>query len=288
MKGRHRAVLIALVLSIAGFSLYGYWQAVSVYPAVSVLAAGLAFGLMSGLIAARRLFFLAGASPHSALLAAIGAVLLAGDLNARAYVVATPLAVVLIYVAGYMIFRGFDPDVATSVLVSFSASLSVVLVYYAEAVSSGAEITAVVFGDPLLVTPFEAWMTVIVALLVLVLAALSYREQILIGIERDLARISGIPIWLYDLAFFTVMGLVVSVMVRVVGFVLEHVLMLLPGAAAAMSARSARDAILLSVVSSVTAAGLGLALSLLLGISPAGATGLVMLTIYIGLVLLAR
>jgi len=275
--------LILAVLSLASYSII-----ISIYPALAVLAAGLAFGLLSALVAARRLFFLAGATPHAALLAALLAVLVAGGVSTHAYMLTILVTTALVYITGYMIFSGIEPDIATSVLVSLSASTSVILAYYAKTSSSGADIATIVFGDPLLVRPWDAWMAVAISLATCILVVLSYKEQVYIGIERDLAKITGMPVWLYDLVFFTLIGVVVSAMVQVVGFVLEHVLILLPGAAASMYVRSAREAILLSVSSAIIAAGLGLVLSLVLGISPAGATGLVMLSIYVALVARSR
>lgn len=274
--------------SLAAISLISYSTRISIYPALAVLAAGLAFGLMSALVAARRLFFLAGATPHSALLAALLAVLVTGSMDAPAYVLTVLLTVLLVYIAGYMIFSDVEPDIATSVLVSFSASTSVILAYYVKSAAGGADIASIVFGDPLLVGPLEAWIAIATALTVCLVVALSYREQVYIGIERDLSKITGMPVWLYDLAFFTLVGVVVGTMVQIVGFVLEHVLILLPGAAAAMYARSASEAVLLSVSSALAAAGLGLILSLVLGISPSGATGLVMLSTYLFLVTRSR
>ncbi|OWJ54756.1 hypothetical protein Pdsh_03250 [Pyrodictium delaneyi] len=265
-----------------------YYVRISVYPALAVLAAGLAFGLLSALVAARKLFFLAGATPHSALLAALLAILVTGSMNTSAYISTIVVTVLLVYMAGYMIFSGVEPDIATSVLVSFSASTSVILAYYAKTTAGGADITSIVFGDPLLVSSWEAWIAVVTALAVCILVVLSYREQIYLGVERDLAKITGMPVWLHDLIFFTMVGVVVSTMVQIVGFVLEHVLILLPGAAASMYARSAREAILLSVSTALIAAGLGLILSLMLGLSPAGATGLVMLLIYVAFVAKSR
>ncbi|ALL00076.1 putative ABC-type metal ion transport system, permease component [Pyrodictium delaneyi] len=278
--------VIATILAILSLSMY--YVRISVYPALAVLAAGLAFGLLSALVAARKLFFLAGATPHSALLAALLAILVTGSMNTSAYISTIVVTVLLVYMAGYMIFSGVEPDIATSVLVSFSASTSVILAYYAKTTAGGADITSIVFGDPLLVSSWEAWIAVVTALAVCILVVLSYREQIYLGVERDLAKITGMPVWLHDLIFFTMVGVVVSTMVQIVGFVLEHVLILLPGAAASMYARSAREAILLSVSTALIAAGLGLILSLMLGLSPAGATGLVMLLIYVAFVAKSR
>ncbi len=64
----------ALALSVILY-LYSY----TVFPVATVViaSASLVFGVLGSLVAARRLYFLAGAAPHASLLAALVAVPLA-------------------------------------------------------------------------------------------------------------------------------------------------------------------------------------------------------------------
>ncbi|WP_228546776.1 metal ABC transporter permease [Hyperthermus butylicus] len=276
------------MLAAAGM-LWLFALSVGYTAALSMAAASLAFSAMSVIVAARRLYFLAGASPHSALLAATIAIPLAYSVGGDPYLYAVPLSVLLVYIAGYIIYRGVDPDIATSILVALSASGSVTAVYYVKtAFPVSYDVSAIVFGDPLLVTKRETYMAVATAVLALALTLLTYVENVYLGVDRDSARITGLRVWLYDLLFFTLLGVVVAVMVKVVGFILEHVFMLLPGAAASVSAGSARRALLLSLVLSFTAMGLGAGLSLATGLSPSGASGFAMLGLYVVAVLAGR
>ena len=275
----------ALALSVILY-LYSY----TVFPVATVViaSASLVFGVLGSLVAARRLYFLAGAAPHASLLAALVAVPLAFATGLPLSLLVAAIGVVLVYTVGYAIYRGVDPDTATSIFVSLAASLSVIMAYVVKSsYSLSFDVTAVVFGDPLLSSWSDAAQAATVAAFILAAAGVTYREQVYIGVDREAARLTGLRIWLYDLVFFTLLGLGVSVLVRSVGFVLEHVLVLVPGVIAGY-AMSSSEAIIYAVAASFTAGGLGLALSLALNVSPAGATGFVLFLLYLLAAIVSR
>jgi len=74
----------------------------------------------------------------------------------------------------------------------------------------------------------------------------------------------------------------------VVGFVLEHVLLLLPAAIATRLSESSRDVLVASTSVSVMASLVGLYLAVLLDQSPAGVVGLLLLAIYLAVLVLKR
>ena len=248
-----------------------------------VVAAALAYGFMSPIVAARRLYFLAGASAHSALLAAVVAIPLAAwasPITEPAW--ATVIGLALMYVVGYMVHRGVDPDTATAVFVAATASASVIAIYYVlTRFPMRAELWAIIVGDPLLASWSDAWYALLVALTASLGVLLTYREQIYAGLDREFVALSGARLWLYDWLTFTFLGLTTVALIRVVGFVLEHVLLLLPAAIATRLARSSRGVLITSISISTAAALLGLYLAILLDQSPAGLIGAVLLVAYL-------
>jgi zinc/manganese transport system permease protein len=274
---------IGVVLATLGFIVF--FGGVGLEPTLGMVSASIAFGFISSLIAARRLYFLAGAAPHSALLAATLSIPLAFAFGGGFYWYAVPLGVVMIYAAGYLIFRGVDPDIATSILVAFAASGSVLAVYYVKtSYPIPFDISAIVFGDPLLVSHTEALIALITTVIIIVAVLFTYIENVYLGVDRDSARITGLKVWVYDLIFFTILGAAVTVMVKVVGFILEHVFALLPGAAVALRARSSKEALLASLLLSYIAMGIGAGLSIVTGLAPSGCAGITMLLLYVILV----
>ena len=274
---------LALAVGLMAFFLNPIWVAVMV-------SAALAYGLMSSIVAARRLYFLAGASAHSALLAVVLAMPLAellGLMDERFW--ALLMGLLLIYAVGYMIHRGADPDVATSVFVAATASASSLAIYYVlTRFPTEAELWAIIVGDPLLSSQQDAFYALGVASLTALAVILTYREQVYIGLDREFMRLSGVRTWAYDLLVFTCLGLVTVSLIRVVGFVLEHVLLLLPSAVATRLVKSSGEVLLASTSISLAASLLGLLLAVSVDLSPAGIVGLVLLTAYLSSLLAGR
>jgi ABC-type Mn2+/Zn2+ transport system permease subunit len=271
----------SLALALAASGLAGYALVASVNPlwAAALAAAGVGFGSISPLVAARRMGFLAAAAPHSALLATALAFIIL-DSPRSAAVASLAAGILLVYTAGYPVYRGVDVDLVTYLFVGFTAAASVVALYYASTAKAGYSPAALLLGDPLLATRWEAYYSLLAAGAVAMLSLLTYEAQVYSGIDREDARLATGRLWLYDLAFFTALGVAAVGLIRVSGFILEHVLILVPAAIASGLAASVRDAMTLSIASAVAASGLGGVLALSLNIAPAGAVGLTLTAIY--------
>ncbi len=248
-----------------------------------MLSAALAYGSLSSIVSARRLYFLASASPHSALLAAVLSIPLTysvGFLDSYGWSIV--LSITLIYGVGYAIHRGADPDKATATFVSLTASLSVLAIYYIlTTYPLETDITAIIIGDPLLTRWIDVLYALSIGILSIVFVLLTYRENVFIGIDRDSARLTGLRTSVYDLLVFTLLALATVGLLRIVGFVLEHVLILLPSAIASSVAVSSRQALYISISSSIIASLSGLYTAVLFNLSPAGTTGLILFIIYL-------
>ena len=274
--------LLSLAVVVEYLSVNPVWVTV-------MLSAGIAYGSLAPVIAARKLYFLAGAAPHAAFLAAVAGIALSGVLGLDRSFAALLVGLALLYSIGLAIHRGRDPDIATSVFVAFTASTTVIAVYFVlSAYPLETDIATIVVGDPLLATRKEALISAILGALCLAASGLTYCEQACIGIDPDTARLSGARIWVYDIILFTLLALVSVALVRIVGFVLEHVLVLLPASIAVTGAWSARSAFLVSLISGVSASILGLSLALILNQAPSGITGLTLLAVYIALLIASK
>lgn len=274
-----------MILASMGLAGYAVIAKVNVLWAAALASAGLGFGFVSSLVAARRMGFLAAAAPHSALLATAAAfILLKTPESAAAFSLLA--GILLIYIAGYPVYRGVDADLVTYLFVGFTAAASVVALYYAS--GAGYSIASLLLGDPLLATRWEAIYSLIAAGVVTLLSLSTYEAQVYSGIDRDDARLATRQLRLYDLAFFTALGIAAVGLIRVSGFILEHVLILIPAAIASGLASSAREALAVSVASALAASGIGGVLALSFNIAPAGAVGLTLTAIYAALAITKR
>ncbi len=253
-------------------------------------SAAIAYGFLSPVVAVRRLRFLSVAASHAALLAVALAIALSrtiGVLNEYSWAMLIGLG--LMYLAGYMISRGVDPDTATSVFVALTASAGIVAVYYVlTRYSLGVDLWAIVVGDPLLVSWSDTVYAAAIAAVTALAVVLTYREQVCIGVERDCALITGVKVEVYDWLLYTLLALTAIAMVKIVGFVLEHIFILLPAAVAVETSRSAGKTLILSPLVSLVAALAGLALAVAWNQAPAGVAGFILLAMYVAAVAVRR
>ena len=248
-----------------------------------MLFSALAYGSLSSIVSSRRLYFLASASPHSALLAVVLAIPLARELGVfNEYGWAIIFSILLAYSVGYFIHRGVNPDIVTATFVALTASTSVLMMYFVlTRYPIETDITALIIGDPLLTRWSDVIYAIGIGLFSIVCVVLTYRENVLIGIDTDSAKLAGLRTGIYDLLVFTLLALTTVGLLRIVGFVLEHVLILLPAAIASTIAESSKQALLISVFSSIIASMTGLYTAIVFNLSPSGTTGLILFIIYV-------
>jgi zinc/manganese transport system permease protein len=238
-------------------------------------------GALSVTVYVRRLLFAAAGTPHSAFFAAALAVIISHAIGGNTLLWSVLLGVGLVYLLGYLAYLGLDPDDATSIVVALSTSGGAISLYYVLThYAYSSSILGIIIGDPLLATSEEITLSVIIMIFIIILLPLTINEITYIGIDREDARLSGMKVWAYDLALYTILGISIAGLVRVIGFIIEHVLVLLPGAIAASRGRSPMEALLMSVSITLLAGGLGLIASLWLDLSPAGLIGLITLAFY--------
>ena len=86
---------------------------------------------------------------------------------------------------------------------------------------------------------------------------------------------------IYDWLMYTLLGVATIAMIKIVGFVLQHVLILLPSAIAMLLAKDSRSMLAMSVLVSLISGLVGLRLSILTNQAPSGVIGLLMFGVYL-------
>ncbi len=250
-----------------------------------VMVVGLAsivYGVLSPVVVARRLLFLAGALPHSALLSALLAIITMNLLGCPFQICSIVFSLILVSTVSLLISKGVRPDSATAIFVSISVSLTTISLYYIlTAFPMETSVWSYIIGDPLLVTWEDVWFTVAVSAVVLVLTVPFLREHILIGVDRDFVRLSGVRASIYDAMMVASLAIATVGLLKAVGFVVEHVMVLLPGITASALAKSGRVAVMLGFLLSLAGGLMGLLISVATGLAPSGVIGIVMLGFYL-------
>jgi zinc/manganese transport system permease protein len=256
---------------------------------IVMVSAAIAYGGLSPIVSARNLFFLGGSIPHTALLAASIGILLSNIVGWSVLGWSFVVGVFMIYIVGYLIYKGFEADKTTAIYVGTVASLTVLTLYYVSIhYPLLTSISSMILGDPLLAGKRGAVLSGVIAFLVILSLYLTYDEQIYIGLDSDYSRLVGLRVWAYDLLFYTLLGITGVGLLKIVGYILTHVFILLPGAIGSMLSKGSRETLYYSISLSIISSLVGLYVSVITNLSPSGTTGLVLVSLYILLFLSRR
>lgn len=249
---------------------------------ITMLSIGLAYGSLSYLISIRRLFYLAEASPHIALFTLTLTTIVTGFYGLESLLLSILIGIFIVATLGLTTSGAKDLDKNISILIGLSASLNVLTLYFLLKTNPrGFSFTTIFIGDPLLTTSSEAIITLTIALLTLIINTLTLREQLIVSIDREFAKISNLKTWLYDSLAYVILALNTIGLLRVTGFILQHVLALLPSVAISMIRRSLWESYVLTIVSTTYITLASLNISILLGIPPSGVIGLAYIAYFI-------
>ncbi len=250
---------------------------------LTIFFSSILYGALSPLISARRIYFLAAEAPHISLLSITLGIILSNifsTLNEFSW--ALLLSVTLLYLIGFAIRRGLDPDIATSAAIAFTASGSVITTSYVlSKYGVRYNLWSIVLGDPLLTTARDLYILACLSLIMLCAILYIFRISIYIGIDMSYVKLHGVRLLFYDLILFTVIGIASVALLKIVGFILEHILLLLPSIIAMNFAEGSNKVFAISILLSIFMGMMGLALSIHLNIAPAGSIGLTAFLLYI-------
>ncbi|MEM4752611.1 MAG: metal ABC transporter permease [Sulfolobales archaeon] len=250
---------------------------------LTITMSSLIYGNLSILISARRLYFLATVTPHSALLAVIIAVIInriVGVLNE--FLWSAIIGCALMFCVGYFIRRGSDTDTITSVYVALTASASVIAMnYILTSFKISYSLWSVILGDPLLIAWSDLPPLLLITVITIFLTALSLKYHVYAGVDPDYVKLVSTRKWLYDYALFFLLGVTSVALIRVTGFILQHILILLPSIVAVKISESSRKAYAAGLITSILAGVLGLQIAILTNSSPSGMIGGIFILIYV-------
>jgi zinc/manganese transport system permease protein len=249
----------------------------------------------SFLVYYKRLEFLAAGSVHTSLLAVtlgyIGAYYVLGGVESMhgystVFLLAITVGLVIIYLIGVLIRRGVSQEKASAIGVSLATTLSVIAIQYAlTTIPIRYSLSSIILGEPLLISRDEAIIGIAISLSILVLSILFHREIVETSIDPISASLTGIKTGVYDFLVYTLIGFSSIGLLKFAGYVMEHVLLLLPATIAVYYSGSLREHYVGTLVIGISSSSIGYSLSLLSNTPPAGLTGLILiLLLTIGLI----
>jgi ABC-type Mn2+/Zn2+ transport system permease subunit len=204
---------------------------------VRALLAGIIVGILCAVIGCyvvlRSMAFLGDAMAHAILPGVAVACLLGKDLAYGALVAAIAVAVGL----SFFTRRGaVKEDTAIGILFAGALSLGVALISAMKSYNAR-NLTEILFGNILGVSPGDLWRLAVLAVLVLAAILVFYREFLVISFDPILAKTLKLKSERLQLLMFILLALTIVVSLQTVGVGLAAGMLVTPGAAAYLLAR---------------------------------------------------
>ncbi len=126
--------------------------------------------------------------------------------------------------------KGSDLSIDTIIGVAFSTSVALGIVIISAMRGLTKNLHSFIYGDVLAVSELEVLLMFIVAAIVLLFTALSYNKLMMMAVNEEVARTTGVKVSLNEYLFSILLALVVCLSIRVVGILLVTALVIVPAA----------------------------------------------------------
>ena len=176
--------------------------------------------------------------------------------------IALSLAVTLLGVVFFAVGGGarpkVSPDATLGVVYAVAAALGILLI----AKAAGGEAHDIFLGGNILgITAVDTLVLLGVAIPVLLVHLVFYKEFLFVSFDRETARTLGYRVGFWNLLLYLTLGLVIAFAMQFAGVLLVFNFLVLPAVTGLLVSRSMRGAFAWSLVSGLAAAVIGFSLS---------------------------
>ena len=190
-------------------------------------------GVIGTFVILKGMAFVGDALPH----ASFGGVAVAFALDVNLYLGGAAAGLLTALLIGVIGRRGVVRyDTAIGILFVAMFALGILIVQRQKNYTT--DLFSFVFGNVLGVSWNDVWLTVIVAVIVLVLVALFYKELLFTSYDPTMAAASGLPVDAIQFGLLAMLALTVVIALQAVGIVLVVALLVTPAATAQLLTRS--------------------------------------------------
>lgn len=134
--------------------------------------------------------------------------------------------------------------------------------------STAATLNTYLFGSITTVSPGDLWVVAVLAVVVIALAVGLSPQLFAVCQDEAFARVSGLPVRLYNIMIAVMAAVTVTVAMRTVGLLLVSALMVVPVATAQQLTRSFRSTFLLALALGVTPSLAGVVFAYYVDVAP--------------------
>lgn len=177
------------------------------------------------------------------------------------------------------IYKAYE-EIGIPIILSTGVGLTVIFISLANGFNT--DLFNYLFGSVSAISRADFLLVLIIAIIVISLVLLFYKELLTLSFDEEHAIVSGIKAKRIHLLFIVLTALVIAASIRIVGVLLVSALMTLPVAAAMRFAKSFKILIVLSIIFSESAVIIGLITGYYFRIPPGGT--IVMIAVFILLI----
>ncbi|PIR03596.1 MAG: metal ABC transporter permease [Candidatus Magasanikbacteria bacterium CG11_big_fil_rev_8_21_14_0_20_39_34] len=168
---------------------------------------------------------------------------------------------------------------ALALFLSGSLALSIVLLGIAHGFNTN--LFNYLFGSIVTVTQMDVWVMLILAVVVICLLALFYRQLVFVSFDEDAAKVNGISTKFMNTLLIFLAAITVSLSIPIVGVLLIAALIVVPVVTALQMRKSFLKTLLYAEIISLVSVISGIAFSFYFNLSTGGTIVLIMLAIFI-------
>ena len=241
------------------------------YALLAGFLVSIACGIMGSYVVARRISYIAGAIAHSVL----------GGMGAARYgevvyglswlhplLGAITAALISALIIGLVSLRARERE-DTVIGAVWAIGMAVGILFIFKTPGYNENLMSYLFGNILMVSREDLWLTAGLNLLILVTGLVFYRQFLAVCFDEEFALLRGLRVQAYYLLLLCLIALTIVLLVGVVGIIMVIALLTLPAATASYFSRRLWQMMGLSVVFSILFTSGGLAMSYAQGV-PAG------------------
>jgi zinc transport system permease protein len=180
------------------------------------------------------------------------------------------LSIIGIFVISYLQrSRIVYSEMAIGIVISFGLAFGAVLASLSG--GFGVDLFSYLFGSILTISSDDLTLIIVLSVVVVGFVVLFYKELMHLTFDEQGTRLSGIPVFLFEVAFNLVLAFSVVVSIKVIGTLLISALLIIPAASAMQLSRSFKGTVLISVVVGITTVVAGLIISYIYDVATGGA-----------------
>lgn len=207
---------------------------------ITAIIIGIVAGAVGCFIILRGMSLMGDAISHAVLPGVAVSYILGINFFIGAIVFGLLASVIITYIKGNSIVKS---DTAIGITFSSFLALGVILIGVA---NSSTDLFHILFGNILAVQDIDLWITIGVAVLVLFIIAIFFRQLLITSFDPLLARAMGMPVNFYHYLLMILLTLVSVTAMQSVGTILIVAMLITPAATAYLYANSLKSMIFLS------------------------------------------